>query len=216
MYAFADGKAFEAADLPEDLASKREKMEKRVEKKKADADTPRKVNKAALKKKVAAQLEGLDLLERLTHELIRTGMGNTNAKTAKKIEDQAKQLGNAYLPGAQAALHSYTKLFVNDEGVFDSEVTPQQREAIYSEALDQLSRLNALIKSGRTYLQSRLDDPELAAEIDTPIAAWLGHAWQLRELKDAGLVEEKAELVQLAFNSHDDVARDEYWIPAFG
>src|SRR5207237_10880592 len=39
---------------------------------------------------------------------------------------------------------------------------------------------------------------------------WLGHAWQLRELKDAGLVETEAELVQLAFNSHDDVARQEY------
>src|SRR5262249_31881017 len=40
-------------------------------------------------------------------------------------------------------------------------------------------------------------------------AAWLGHAWQLGELKEAGLVE-TAELVQLAFNTHDDIARREY------
>jgi hypothetical protein len=59
-------------------------------------------------------------------------------------------------------------------------------------------------------LQRRLEDPDLKPETDSAIAAWLGHAWQLRELKDAGLVESNAELVQLAFNTHDDVARQEY------
>jgi hypothetical protein len=67
-----------------------------------------------------------------------------------------------------------------------------------------------LIRKGRTYLQTRLDDPALAPEKDSGIAAWLGHAWQLRELKEAGLVEENVELVQLAFHSHDDTARKEY------
>ena len=87
---------------------------------------------------------------------------------------------------------------------------PSSASSVYSEALDQLSRLHALVKQGRAYLQRRLDDPELKPETDSGIAAWLGHAWQLRELKDAGLVETDAELVQLAFNSHDDVARQEY------
>ena len=76
--------------------------------------------------------------------------------------------------------------------------------------MDQLVRVHALIGKGREYLKNRLDDPELAPETDTSIAAWLGHAWQLRELKDAGLVEEDVELVQLAFNSYDDTARSEY------
>jgi hypothetical protein len=58
-------------------------------------------------------------------------------------------------------------------------------------------------------LQRRLDDPELKPETETAIAAWLGHAWQLAELKAAGLVQSDAELLQLAFNSHDDVARQE-------
>ena len=72
-----------------------------------------------------------------------------------------------------------------------------------------MSRLHALVKQGRAYLQRRLDDPELQPETDSAIAAWLGHAWQLRELKDVGLVETDAELVQLAFHSHDDAARQE-------
>ena len=210
LYCYAQGKAFSVADLPEDLTAKRDKAAARVEKKKVEAAKPRKVNKAALGKKIKAQLDGLDLLEKLTHDLVRTGMGNTTVKTASQIEQQAKQLGNAYLPGAQAALLNYTKLFTGADGRFDDQSSPAQREAIYGEALDQLSRLHAVIRKGRTYLESRLADPELSPETDTSIAAWLGHAWQLRELADAGLVEKEAELIQLAFNSYDDVARREF------
>ena len=210
MYAWVDGKTFTVADVPEDVASKREKIEKRVEKKKAAAKKPRKVNKTALLKKITLQLEGLNLLEKLTFDLLRMGMGNTNAKTARQIEEQAKQLGNSHLPGAQAALHNYTKLFVNDEGDFDSNVKATQREHVYGEAFDQLTRLHSLVKQGRAYLKSRSEDPELKPETETAIAAWLGHAWQLRELSEVGLVQENVELIQLAFNSYDDVARREF------
>lgn len=210
MYAFADGKSFTTAEVPEDLAQKRDKLQQRSEKKKEEQEKPKQVDKGALAKKIKAQLAGLDLLETLTIDLVRMGMGNTSAKTAKQIEEQAKQLGNAYLPGAQAALHNYTKLFLGNDGAFDSDVPATKREAIYSEALDQLTRLHTLVKQGRAYLSWRLEDPELAPETQSSIAAWLGHAWQLRELRDAGLVETDVELVQLAFNSYDDVARSEY------
>jgi hypothetical protein len=141
----------------------------------------------------------------------RIGIGNMNAKTAREIEEKAKQLGNAYLPGAQAALHRYTKLFTgDDEGVTDPKAAASRGEAIYSEALDQLSRLHSIVKQGRAYLQRRLEDPDLKPEVETSIAAWLGHAWQLAELRGAGLVQTDVELLQLAFNSHDDVARQEY------
>lgn len=207
LYAFAQGKTFSVAEVPEDLAAKRDKAAARVEKKKEAAEAPRTVNKSALAKKIKAQLAGIDLLEKLTQDLVRLGIGNTNAKTAQEVEEQAKQLGDAYLPGAQAALHRYTQLFHGDDG---EETPSSEREAVYSEALDQLGRLSALVKQGRAYLNRRLDDPELAPETDSPIAAWLGHAWQWRELKEAGLVTEQVELLQLAFNTHDDAARQEY------
>jgi SWIM zinc finger len=209
MYAYAQGKKFTPAAIPEDVQAKREKVQARVEKKQVEAEQPRQVNKTALAKKIKAQLEGINVLERLTNDLVRLGIGNMNAKLASEMEEQAKQLGNAYLPGAQAALHNYTKLFAGDDGKF-AEQTARQRELVFSEALDQLGRLHTLVKQGRAYLQRRLDDPELSPETDSSIAAWLGHAWQLRELKDAGLVENDVELVQLAFNSHDDVARQEF------
>lgn len=209
MYAFVLGKKFTSAPVPEELQAKREKLQERVEKKKVDAEKPKTVNKGALAKKIQAQLEGIELLEKLTRDLVRLGIGNMNAKLARDVEQQAKQLGNAYLPGAQAALHSYTRLFTGDDGQLDGR-TAAQREAVYSEALDQLSRISALVRQGRAYLSKRLEDPELAPETESGIAAWLGHAWQLRELKDAGLVETGVELVQLAFNSHNDAARAEY------
>lgn len=210
MYAHVDGRKFTVADVPADISSKREKIQVRTEKKKVTAAKPKKVNKAALKKKIGAQLKGLDLLEQLTHDLVKTGMGNMNSKLAGQIETQAKQLGNAYLPGAQSALHSYTNLFIEDDGYFDAEVSAKAREAVFSEAMDQLTRLSALVKHGRKYLKQREQDPELAPETETPIAAWLGHAWQLAELKTAGLVQENVELIQLAFNSYDDAARREF------
>jgi hypothetical protein len=208
MYAFVQGKKFAVADVPEDLAAKRTKAEARVEKKKEDADKPKVVNKAALAKKIQAQQDGIDLLEKLTQDLVRLGIGNTSSKTAGQIAEQAKQLGNAYLPGAQAALLNYTMLFADETGDFDR--SSARREAVFSEALDQLGRLHTLVRQGRAYLSKRLEDPELKPETESSIAAWLGHAWQLSELKICGLVQNDVELVQLAFNSYDDVARKEY------
>ena len=210
MFAYVLKKAsFKTGAVPPDLAEKREKLATRVEKKKEDSEKPKVVNKDALAKKIKAQLDGLDLLEKLTLDLTRIGIGNMNAKSAREIEEKAKQLGNAYLPGAQAALHRYTRLFVEEPSASGKTSAPEG-EAIYSEALDHLARLHALVKQGRAYLQRRLEDPDLKPETDTAIAAWLGHAWQLVELKAAGLVQADVELMQLAFNTHDDVARQEY------
>src|SRR5262245_32779161 len=127
MFAFVEGKKFTSAEAPEELAAKREKAAARVEKRKTDEEKPHKVNTAALAKKIKAQLEGVDLLEKLTQDVVRLGVGNMNAKTARELEEQAKQLGNAYLPGAQTALRHYTKLFYSDEG---EELSAARREAI--------------------------------------------------------------------------------------
>jgi hypothetical protein len=209
MYAYAQKKPFTAAPVPDDLQAKREKLATRSEKAAATAGTPKQVNQAALAKKIQAQLAGIDVLERLTHDLVGLGIGNMNAKLAAEMEKQANQLGDAYLPGARAALLRYTQLFADEEGHF-AEKTTDRAERVFTEALDQLSRLHAIIKQGRAYLNKRLEDPAAAVPTDTAIAAWLGHAWQLAELKSCGLVETDAELVQLAFNAHDDRARQEY------
>ena len=74
---------------------------------------------------LAIQLAGLGLLETLTHDLVRMGMGNTNAKVAKQIEEQAKQLGNYYIRGIQSQLRELTLRFRAEDN----------REAAYPVAL---------------------------------------------------------------------------------
>lgn len=210
LYAYAQGSKFVEKEVPADISEKRAKIQQRVEKKKVEAEKPYKVNTSALKKKIQTQLEGLNLLESLVNDLVRAGLGTLNAKSARQVEEQAKQLGNAYLPGAQNALHALTGLFYRAEISSEDELKTSERERAYSAALDQLNRLQSLCKQGRKYLQNRLDDPELKPEIESDIAAWLGHAWQLRELKEAGLVQANVELLQLAFNAHDDWTRKEF------
>src|SRR5436305_8045695 len=70
LYAYAKGKTFSPAPVPPDLQAKREKLAARAEKKVTEPEKPKQVNQAALAKKVQAQLAGVDVLEKLTHELV--------------------------------------------------------------------------------------------------------------------------------------------------
>src|ERR1700739_4212422 len=52
LYAYAQGAKFSEKEVPADITEKRAKAQQRVEKKKVEADQPRKVNTSALKKKI--------------------------------------------------------------------------------------------------------------------------------------------------------------------
>ncbi|HUR47252.1 MAG TPA: SWIM zinc finger family protein [Candidatus Saccharimonadales bacterium] len=210
LYAYAQGTKFVEKEVPAEISEKRSKVQQRAEKKKEESAKPQKVNTSALRKKIETQLAGLDLLESLVNDLVRAGLGALNPKSARQVDEQAKQLGNSYLPGAQNALHALTGLFYRGQISSEDELKASEREQIYSASLDQLNRLHSLCRQGRKYLSSRLEDPELKPETESDIAAWLGHVWQLRELKEASLVQPNVELLQLAFNSHDDWTRREF------
>jgi len=210
MYAWVLGETFVVAEVPTEIVDKRARAEARATKRKERAARPRRVDKRALAKKLDAQLEGLDVLERMTEDLVRGGLGSLDPKTARTLEEKAKQLGNAFLPGAQKALRSLTILFAPPDVATGQELAERYRETIYTEALDRLTRLQMICRRGREYLEARKADPELAPDTETPIAAWLGHAWQLTELHQHGLFEENGELVQLYFGTRDDPAREEW------
>jgi len=204
MYAYADGLSFEKGTVPEDIASKREKAEKREENKaKRESgeltDKPKKVNKSALKKKIAKQLEALDELDKLVLSLVRGGLGTTDARTVKSLNEHAKRLGSSYLTGAENELRRLALLLEEHD-----------RESSYTYAAEQLTLLHAFIKKGRSYLQAKQEDPDLKPDTESTIEEWLGHAWQLAELKEAGRISENVELLQLAFYSYKDEARREY------
>lgn len=210
LYAFVQGKTLTEAPSPQTILEKREKATVRAEKKAQATNKPKKVNKSALTKKIKAQLAGLDKLEQLLHDLCQNGLGSIGAKALDTMDQLAKQLASAYLPGARNGLRELRAYFVN---FVNDDNKPRSNDALdttYATALDQLTRLQSLCNKGRTYLQARLEDPELRPETDTSIAALLGHAWQLTELKEVGCIEEAVTLLQLAFTSYDDEARQEF------
>ncbi|MEO0444830.1 MAG: SWIM zinc finger family protein [Verrucomicrobiota bacterium] len=211
LYAWVDNPgSFSKASLPEDLAEKRGKAEKRAAKKKASAGkpkAPRKVNKTALKKKLAAQLEALDLLENLLRDMLHQGMGSHGQKEAAGLAEKAAQLRAAYLPGAELAI---LRLSSTISSASASRHRGGENRSLYFQAMDELARLEALIRRGRTYLAARSEDPDLKPEVDSDIAAWLGHAWRYEELQEAGLGEGDAEFLQLAFFIRDDTVKREY------
>ncbi|WP_339314292.1 SWIM zinc finger family protein [Paenibacillus sp. FSL R10-2734] len=205
LYAYVGKETFVPATIPEDLAAKREKMSKREERKSELAAEganvkPKKVNKSALKKKIGAQLEGLAVLEKLTQSLIRAGLGTIDAKGVKDIQVHVKMMGNYYLTGAQIELRRFALLLSSSD----------HREKTYSLAIEQLTRIHAFIKKGRAHLTMKLEDPDMSLNHESTIEEWLGHAWQLTDLKECGLMSSDVELIQLSFLSYDDAARQEY------
>jgi len=117
-----------------------------------------------------------DLLEKLTLDVTRIGIGNMNAKTAGRSK-KAKQLGNAY-PGRAGGPSSHTKL--SAEMTASSTPKPLQPwRGIYSEALDQLS--DCIHRQARPGLPARRsEDPDLQAGGRHVDRAWLGHAGSWR------------------------------------
>ncbi|NOV01418.1 SWIM zinc finger family protein [Paenibacillus planticolens] len=205
MYAFTSGKTFAIAPVPQDIVDKREKAEKREEKKKeaADSEAPtvkRKTNKSTLLKKIAAQLEGIGIAEKLILQLVSSGLGSLDKKALQTADEQAKQLGNYYIPGIQAALKELTQQFRADAN----------REALYPIVIEQLTTLHSMIRKSREYLNNRLENPDLPIDSESTLEERIGHAWQIAELREQGRVRREAELLQLAFRSYSDQARGEF------
>lgn len=214
MYALVQGQTFTEAPVPDDLAAKRAKAEQREEKKQEAQTTeagkaakPKRTNKTAGLKKVASQLEGLDHLDKLLAGFVRRGLGTLDAKSVKALKEQVKAFGNYYLPGVQNELRLLQLQLARKE----------EAEEGYPNARATLIRLHALSTRGRVHLQSKLNSGEPGPDPGSALDEALGHAWTLAELQQHGLVKEKAAMLQLAFLSYDDGARQEwvdlgYWL----
>ncbi|WP_391573929.1 SWIM zinc finger family protein [Cohnella sp.] len=205
MYAYVSGLPFSVAEVPQDIADKREKAEKREEKKRevaveGTAPVKRKTNKAALVKKTAAQLEGLEIAEKLLRSLVQSGLGSVDKKTIKLLSEQCKQLGNYYIPGIQNAFRGLLHELEND----------RERETMYTRAASRMTLLHSLLKKSREHLSARQENPDLPLDVDSALEEKIGHAWQLAELRERGLAHNDARLLQLAFRSFEDAARGEY------
>ena len=195
----ADPAQLAETEPPAELVAKREKQVERAQKKATTEAAPRKVNKAALAKKATAQREGLDLLEKLLVDLVGGGQW-FEASRLERLERQAKQMANAYLPGARIKLQELVLLGNR------SDLTEEEKTA---RAADVIGHLWATVQKGRNYLDDKLAGDESQAEADAVMEEVLGRTWQLTDLKDKGLVRQNVTLLELAYERVDDPAREE-------
>jgi hypothetical protein len=191
---------FSAQEPSPELLAKREKKVVREQKKAEGGEAaPRKVNKAALAKKAAAQRDGLDLLEKLVLDLVSGGQWFEQTRL-DKLQRQAKQLGDAYLPGAMFVLNRLA-LVGREDGRIDEERL--------SGGADLIGQLWATVQKGRNYLEEKIAGDENQAEADAVIEDMLGKVWQLTELKEKGYWKTNLSLLELAYERIDDAARQE-------
>ncbi len=208
-YAFEKGLTFSTDAIPEDISSKREKIEKRQEKKSQEIEAikesiqdkaakPKKVNVAATVKKYDAQLNGIEMAGKILTNMVQNGLSSIDSKEKRNIHIQVKELGNYYINGIQTA---FNDLLLELDEVKNEE---------YSNVIDRINYISALLKKAADYLQKRKENPEREPETNSAIEEQIGTVWKLTDLIQHGLWEENAELVQLSFNSYDDSARKEW------
>ena len=191
--------SFAEREPPAELAAKRQKQAPRAPKADAAEPAPRKVNQEALTKKVAAQRQGLDLLESLVVDLVAGGPWSEPSRL-ERLERQAPQMSDAYLPGARVMLRRLVLLGGRDD------LDDDERNA---RATDLIGQLWATVQKGRNYLDGKLAGDESQSEADAVVEELLGRAWQLAELREKGYVRQDLSLLELAHERVDDQAREE-------
>jgi hypothetical protein len=205
MYCYEQSQKFKTMAIPEDILQKREKALKRKEDAAKKKQTgPKKVNKAALKKKIQQQIEGIHLAQKLINDIMSAGLASLDVKQIRILTEQVKQLESYYLSGILNSFMDFLLVFTD----LSIRKSVDERD-VYALALQKITRLHQLCKKGTEYLEKRKEDPELALDKDSTIDELLGYAWQLSELKQIGLSEENAELIQLSFCFYTDYARKE-------
>jgi hypothetical protein len=197
LYAEAPDR-FAEEEPPPELLAKRTKQAQRAQKKAAAPAAPRQVNQVALAKKAAAQRDGLDLLEKLLLDLVAVGQWYESSRL-DRLERQAKQMNDAYLPGARVMLRRLVLLG-------EAEMAADERAARAAEVIGQLW---ATVQKGRNYLDGKLAGDEGQAEADAVLEEVLGKAWQLTELRALGYWRQGLTLLELAYERFQDQAREE-------
>jgi hypothetical protein len=207
---------FKIAAGPPELLEKRAKNVERAEKKAEAATKPKEVNKAALEKKTKAQRDGLDLLEKIVLDLAAAGLGTVDKKKAARLSEQARQLNDAFLPGATEALRRVAALAASDRGSDDDtfwglrEPGDELPDALRQKLmLRHLVRMWTIIKRGRKALAERLEEGENQSESDALVEDLLGNVWELAGLKAAGYWKQNLELFELADERFLDHVRAE-------
>jgi len=193
LLAYMEGHDFKTVEIPEDIAAKREKKEKRVEKTKekletAENETPKEKTAAWKKsavKKIDAQLTGIGEAEKILIGIVQSGLGAMDAKNIKMYSDIIKQLDSYSIPGIQNEIKDL--------------IGEINHNSDYTDTTEKLCRIHTILSRGRAYLESKKENPD-KPDTESEIEELLGHPWKLEELARHGLFETDVKLVELCFH----------------
>ena len=195
MLAYVEGLTFNTENIPEDIIQKRENQEKRQKKKQEkqkEGTESLKVNKTdswkkTAVKKIETQINGLHEGKKLLKIIVETGLGSIDAKAMSGYLSVVKQLDSYYISGIQNEFSSLLELIKNSS------------ESEYTNISIKICRLQTLLNKSVAYLEKKKTTPD-NMDTSSEIEELIGYPWKLEELKQYGLVEENAKLVQLAFH----------------
>ncbi len=210
MYDWLAQKDFTVEEVPEDIARKREKIEKRAKKTASGKEnsTPKKPNRSAAEKKLKKQREGLDLAESFVKDILDRGIGSVSKAACQQYSSLAKQLGDYYLTEPQAIMYE----IINAVMLLEKEPDDKDTNKVIALCV----RLYSAVKKSRDYIDKKLESGEVLPE-DSILYEEMGGVWKLSQLKDIGLYRENTALIQLAFTVVNDMAHKSdidtgYWL----
>ncbi len=209
MYEWLAKKEFTVAEIPNDIAGKREKAAKRAEKAALSAEEkkPPKQNKAAAEKKLKKQAEGLELAEQFVTDMFTMGISSVSKSAAEQYRILAKQMGDYYLPEPQAIMN---------EIVSAAEILSEKPDDNEIDRITALCvKLSSTVKKSKAYIASKLESGDVLPE-DSVLYEAMGNIWKLSQLKEIGLYKENAAIIQLSFTVlHDEMHKADidtaYW-----
>lgn len=197
---FLNASSYVEGEIPEDVASKREKIEKRAEKKKTETTKPKKVSATAFVKKMKQQLEGIQLVGQFINECLVTGFASIPMTQIKSYQKElVKELGNYYIPSYQAKVELVLETLVKA-----AQEDSDKKLSYYQEALTQLTKLQVLVKKSTKMLEEYIEAKKIIDVDSADLFTKMGYVWKLEELKALGFTKENRQLIQLGFYSYDD------------
>jgi uncharacterized Zn finger protein len=208
LYARLAGQVFKPGDIPEKVNLAREKGATRAEKDiKPVVMTKAKAGSEA--KKCATQIEGIELAEKIIHNIVLTGMDAIADAALSSYEAQIKELGSYYITGIQAGFTELVTL-----------IQAGQVDKCFGKAIEKIVYLSALLSRATAYLSNKKADFEAfpamtgtanAEMLGSSLEEQIGYAWKLSELRDKGRFRTDAELLQVAFSIEEDDVR-KHWV----
>lgn len=207
MFDWLSGKDFTVGEVPEDIASKRKKIEDKA-KKANDPAKPKKTNKSAIAKKLKKQREGLELAESFVNDILSRGVSSINSASCSQYQALAKQLGDYYLPEPQAIMLEIIALA--------QKLSEKADDGQLNKFTELCVRLSVSVRKSMDYIDKKLESGEVLPE-DSILYEAMGNVWKLTQLKEIGLFKQNSEIMQLSFsviedNTHNMYIDTAYWI----